>query len=205
MGIFATAGIAALMIMLSQSDSIETSAASSVADAIDALPPSGAGFAAMPAPPKTPQAYLGGSKANGRVAEVYVKAADNVFLALNQAPKHLQESGERWVDVEFPELLANDVGSARAVLNQAEAAVQVGDVVEIKFAHKKNPRFFPVKERTRVTQFVARKGEMLAKEFERRIIARTRGSEPSPEWLRHARASVPAGADRTEVLTAAAR
>ena len=129
MGIFATAGIAALMIMLSPSDTLEPEASTSIGKAIDALPPSGAGLAAMPAPAKAPRAYLGGSKATGRVAEVYVKVADNVFLALNQAPRHLQESSERWVDVEFPELLANGAGAARALLNQAEAGVEVGDVV----------------------------------------------------------------------------
>jgi len=206
MGIFATAGIAALMIMLSQSDTLEPADSSpSIAKTIDALPPSGAGFAAMPAPAQAPRAYLGGSKATGRVAQVYVKVGENVFLALNEAPKHLQDSAERWVDVEFPELLANDVGAARALLSESEAGVQVGDVVEIKFAHKKNPRFFPVKELTRVTHFVAKRNEMLAKEYERRILARTHPTDTDPAWLRHARAALPAEADGAGILTAAAR
>ena len=121
-----------------------------------------------------PEAYLGGTKTTGRVAEVYIKVAENVFLAVNQAPEHLRKSAERWVDIEFPDLLADDIGSARALLNQSQAGVQVGDVVEIKFAHKNNPRYFPVKEVTRVTQFVASRDEMLAKDFERRILARNR-------------------------------
>ena len=161
-----------------------------------ALPPN----AAMPmspaqAAPRTPppQAYLGGTNATGRVAEVYVKAAENVFLAVREAPRHLQTSGERWADIEFPDLLADDTGSARALLNQSEAGVQVGDVVEIKFAHKNNPRYFPVKEVTRVTQFVASRDEMLAKDFERRILARNRQDAAPADGLARARTALPAG------------
>ncbi|MBE0622287.1 MAG: hypothetical protein IH605_16985 [Burkholderiales bacterium] len=204
-GIFAAAGIAALMFMLSPSEPLESRLFGSIASTIDALPPSGAGLSMSPAPTGTPSThtYLGGTRATGRVAEVYVRAAENVFLAVNQAPAHLQKSGERWVDIEFPDLLADDVGSARAILNQSEAGVQVGDVVEIKFAHKSNPRYFPVKEVTRVTQFVARKDEMLAKDFERRIIARNRHGAAPPDWLARARTAPTSGPDPAAPTTTA--
>lgn len=161
--------------------------AGSAASAIAALLPSGAGRAAA-TPQAAPdasaaQAYLGGTKASGRVAEVYVKVAEDVFLAADRAPEPLRQSGERWVDIEFPVLLADAIGSARAMLNRSEGAVQVGDVVEIKFAHHDNPRFFPVKELTRVTQLVARKDEMLAQDFERRILARNGHRTPRPQRL----------------------
>ena len=206
MGILATAGIATLAIMLSHTDPLESGLSGSVGSAIDALPSSAAGLPTLPAQAAaktaSPQSYLGGTKATGRISEVYVKVADNVFLALNQAPKHLQDSGERWVDVQFPELLANDVDSARAILNRGDAQVQVGDVVEIKFAHKSNSRYFPVKELTRVTQFVAKKDEMLAKDYERRILARSGHTDSPPDWLRQARVALPAAAESAAVTTA---
>ncbi len=206
-GIFATAAIAALMIMLPQSDARASGLLGPGGSAIAALPPNGAGLPMSPtqAAPRTPppQVYLGGSKAAGRVAEVYVRVAENVFLAVNEAPQHLQKSGERWVDIEFPDLLANDLGSARAILNQSEAGVQVGDVVEIKFAHKSNPRYFPVKEITRVTQLVARRDEMLAKDFERRILTRNRQDASPPDWLTRARTTLPTSpSPATRTITA---
>ncbi len=189
-GIFVAAGIALLLFMLPQSDTLESGLFGSVGSAIDALPPSGAGprMSPMQAAPKapSPELYLGGAKASGRVAEIYVKVSENVFLAVNQAPEHLRKSAERWVDIEFPDLLANDIGSARAVLNQTEAGVQVGDVVEIKFAHKDNPRYFPVKESTRVTEFVAGRDDMLAKDFARRILARNGHGASPQDWLAQA-------------------
>jgi hypothetical protein len=91
--------------------------------------------------------------------------------------------------VQFPELLANDTGSARAILNRSEAGVNVGDVVEIKFAHKTNTRYFPVKEVTRVTEVVATRDQALAKDFERRILARNTQNTSMPAWLANARVS----------------
>jgi hypothetical protein len=185
--IVACISLIGMLIAVSQLDGLGSGYSGSLGSYIDALPPSGAGRPSSP-PQAKPNAspageYLGGSNATGRVAAVYVKVAENVFLALDRAPAHLREGAERWVDIEFPDLLANDIGSARAMLNQDEAGVQVGDVVEIKFAHKDNPRFFPVKELTRVTQLVARRDEMLAKEFERRILARNGHGTPPPQWL----------------------
>ena len=205
-GIFVAAGIALLLFMLPQSDTLESGLFGSVGSAIDALPPSGAGprMSPMQAAPKapSPEVYLGGAKASGRVAEIYVKVSENVFLAVNQAPEHLRKSAERWVDIEFPDLLANDIGSARAVLNQTEAGVQVGDVVEIKFAHKDNPRYFPVKDVTRVTEFVARKNEKLARDYQRRILARTGHDAAAPGWLTQV-AALPSGPHATLRTTTA--
>ncbi|MBI2961146.1 MAG: hypothetical protein HYY28_12605 [Betaproteobacteria bacterium] len=122
-----------------------------------------------------PEVYLGGARATGRVAQVYVRVAGDVFLAADRVPEHLRKNAERWVEVQFRESLADRIGSARAVFNQREAELQVGDVVEVKFGYETNPRFFPLKEITRVTKLVARKDEMLAKDYERGILARNRG------------------------------
>ena len=149
------------------------------------------------------ETQLGGSRASGRVAAIYVKGADNLFMALAQAPQHLQKNAERWVDIEFPELLANEVGNARAVLGHGDAPVQVGDVLEIQFAHRDNPRYFPLREFTRVTAFVAARDQMLAREFERRILARTTPGSENPFRDMRARPHT-SGLSLPPVLTAGA-
>jgi len=116
-------------------------------------------------------AYLGGTRAIGRVAQVYVRGGDNVFLALKQAPQHLRNSAERWIEVEFADFRSNGIAPAHAVLNQSQAAVEAGDVVEVQFAHRENPRYFPLKEATRVTTFVETGNEALARNHERRAPA----------------------------------
>jgi hypothetical protein len=190
--ILISAGMIGLLFALADQDLAAPVDSHAVSAFIDALPASGAGLpssleatpAPLPAPVPAQDTYLGGSVATGRVAQVYVKVAENVFLSLEQAPQQLQANGERWVDVQFPDLLANGTGAARAFLERGDAAVQVGDVVEIKFAHKDNPRFFPVKELTRVTELVANRNERLAKDMERRILARNGASTPA--WLAQA-------------------
>lgn len=215
-GIFASAGIVISLSVLSasvqpQSDNLKYGFFASVGSTIDALPPSGAGLPVSPAPaaPKAPSAdaYLGGTKASGRVAELYIKVAENVYLASNQAPEHLRKRAERWVDIEFPDLLAGEIGSARGMLNQSqmEIEVEVGDVVQIKFAHKDNPRYFPVNEVTRVTAVVAKKHEMLARDFERRILARSAPNALPPGWLARAQAAAPAWNPAPRTTTADAR
>jgi hypothetical protein len=182
--------------MLAQSGKPQFGKPDTVSSTIEALPPTSAGqpSSLAPAEAQRPMAYLGGSIATGRVAEVYIKVANNVFLAVDRAPPHLRNSAERWVDVEFPELLANDTGSARAVLNRSDVRVAVGDVVEIKFAHKDNPRYFPVKELTRVTGLVASKDQMLARDFQRRILARNAQGNARPQWLSQSAPAQPAAA-----------
>jgi hypothetical protein len=187
LGLLVAAGMLGLLCTLAHAREPESGVSDSPGIAIDALPPSGAGrpssLASAPADASRPEQYLGGTHATGRIAEVYVKAAENVFLALDRAPESLRNSAQRWVDVEIPELLANDTVSTRAVLNRSEARVKVGDIVEIKFAHRDNPRYFPVREVTQVTELVASKDQMLAKEFARRMLA-PNGHVALPEtWL----------------------
>jgi hypothetical protein len=180
----------------------------SVSAALDALPPTAAGrpsaLAPAPAEAQRPGAYLGGAIATGRVAEVYIRAADKTFLALERAPAHLRDSAERWVDVQFPELLADGTGTARAVLDRSDLRIAVGDVVEIRFAHKDNPRYFPVKELTRVTELVASKDQMLAREFERRILARSGNGNPRAQWLSQLPATEPATGQSIQTPAASA-
>jgi hypothetical protein len=200
--------MAALLLMLPPPGASAAGTLSALGSAVDALPPSAAGRPALPpqtlpAPPPAPEAYLGGTRATGRVAEVYVRVAENVFLAAGRTPEHLRRGAERWVDIEFPELLADDTGAARAFLHRGAAEVQVGDVVEIKFAHKDNPRFFPVKERTRVTALVAKRNETLARDYARRILARSGpGAAPVPEWLARALPALPGDAAATSTAAA---
>jgi len=151
-----------------------------VIGAIDSLPATAAGNVESTG---SAQVYMGGTAAQGRVSQLYVKAAENLFIAVDQAPRNLLKSPDRWVEVEFPELLANGSESARAMITSVEAGIRVGDVVEIKFAHKDNLRFFPVKEVTRVTSLVAHRDEMIAKDFERRILARNGQLAPEDDVL----------------------
>jgi hypothetical protein len=205
------AGMVGLMFALAQSGghrsgSFHPAKTGSVGNAIEALAPTAAGqpssLTTAPAEAQRPEVYLGGKLATGRVAEVYVRVADNVFLALDRAPEHLKNSAERWVDVQFPELLANDTGAARAFLNRSDSKVAVGDIVEIKFAHKDNPRYFPVKELTRVTELVASKDQMLARDYQRRILARTGQGNAGPQWLSQAAAQASTGGQPTTVADA---
>lgn len=170
-----------------------------VVGAIDALPPTAAGNAATG--PEQANVYMGGAAVNGRVSELYVKLAENLFLSVDKAPKHLLATPDRWVEVEFPDVLANGAHSARAMITSVEAGIQVGDVVEIKFAHKDNLRFFPVKEVTRVTSLVAHRDEMLAKDFERRILARNNPVTPEDDVLTRV-LGVPRKPATTQVSTA---
>lgn len=193
--------ILAMIFTISSHEGVGFAAPAQFAGELDALPPSAAGLSAgnelnQPAR-QTPAAdgYIGGTRATGRISEVYLKVGQGVFLSLDQAPESLRRSAERWVDVQFPELLANGTGAARAFISDAQANVGPGDIVEIKFAHKSSrdsSQFFPVKEITRVTELVAGRDEMLAKDYERRILARSgQGREAQlivrsgaqPAWL----------------------
>ena len=115
--------------------------------------------------------HLGGAKASGRVAAIYLKGGDNLFLALKQAPRHVQKNAERWVDIEVTDAHANGTGVVRALANASTAGVQVGDMVEIEFAHRENPRHFPLKEITRVTAVVAAHDATPGRDSERRKLA----------------------------------
>ncbi len=173
--------ILAMIFTISSHDGVGLAAPAQFAGELNALPPSAAGLAAaselnQPAKETAPaDGYIGGTRATGRVSDIYLKLDQGVFIAIDQAPESLRRSAERWVDVQFPELLANSTGAARAFISKAQANIGPGDIVEIKFAHKSSrdsSQFFPVKEITRVTELVAGRDEMLAKDYERRILAR---------------------------------
>ncbi len=126
--------------------------------------------------PSRKDGYIGGSHATGRVSDVYLKVGSSVFLTLDRAPESLRKSAERRVDVQFPDLLANGASAASAFISDAQTSIGIGDIVEIKFAHKSNAGtapYFPVKEITRVTKLVAKRDEMLAKDYAQRILSRT--------------------------------
>ncbi len=187
----------ALMSTWIEREAATRGATEAIGNLVDGLPPtaagvpSAAGLAGASSGASSiarAEAYLGGSKAIGRVSEVYIRVAENVYLSTKEAPQHLRSGVPRYVDIEFPSPLAKDIGSARALLDMADAEVETGDVVEIRFAHKDNPRFFPVREVTRVTGLVAKKDAMLAQEFERRILARN-AQASAPLWQIQARAA----------------
>ena len=133
-------------------------------------------------------AYLGGTRAIGRVTQVYLKGGDNLFLALGQAPQHLRKNAERWVDVEFADLRAHDSAPARVVLKQNQAAVEAGDVVEIQFAHRENPRYFPLKEASRATAFAPTGNEALAQSYAQRTPERAAAGALPAFWQDQPRA-----------------
>ena len=83
----------------------------------------------------------------------------------------MQKSAERWVDIEVTDTHANETGVVRALAHASAAGVQIGDLVQIEFAHRENPRHFPLKEITRVTAVVAANGEAPGRDAERRKLA----------------------------------
>lgn len=116
--------------------------------------------------------YLGGTAVAGRVAGIFVKLAQGVFISIDHAPWHLRQSAERWVDVQFPEALRNGLAEVPALLDAGQAGVEVGDAVEIRFAHPSRTRVFPIPEVTRVISVVAKNREPFARDLQRRILAR---------------------------------
>jgi hypothetical protein len=93
LGIFVSAGMIGLMAVMVQMGRPDFGNSGSISGAIEALAPTGAGQASSAAPPaaapQRTETYLPGSVAAGRVADVYIKVADNVFLLVDQAPEHL--------------------------------------------------------------------------------------------------------------------
>jgi hypothetical protein len=179
--VIVTGAMLALIFTMSNHDVSGPSRIDQLSVDINGLSPSAAGMPSSsestpPVAQKPGDGYIGGTKATGRVAGVYLKVNQGVFLALDRAPETLRKTAERYVDVQFPDLLANGSGAARAFLGDAQSGVTVGDIVEIKFAHKSGKEtasYFPVKELTRVTEVVAKRDEMLARDYEQRILART--------------------------------
>jgi hypothetical protein len=143
----------------------------------------------MTSPASTPAntARLGGATAAGRVTAVYVRLGQGLFLSIERAPSTIRNNAERWVEVQFPHALENGVAEAPAYVNDTHANVEVGDAVEIRFAHPERSRVFPVPEVTRVTAVIAKSHEPLARLYQKRIDERLEDDAsriPSQlEWL----------------------
>ena len=82
--------------------------------------------------------------------------------------------------MQFPEALGNGLAEAPALLDANRADVEIGDAVEIRFAHPSRTRVFPVLEVTRVIAIVAKNHEPMARDLERRILGRGDGQSPAP-------------------------
>ncbi len=126
------------------------------------------------------QASMAGKAAQGRVERVYVRVAEGVLLELDKVLPH-QRGGERYVDIAFPDPLADGATLARAMVPESNQNIGVGDVVEMRFAHKGVKgafvaEIFPVKERDKITTMVAKAGSPLAQDYTRRIVARAAAS-----------------------------
>lgn len=125
-----------------------------------------------------PEVASGGKRLVGVVRNLYVRVANNLLLDAAHAPRTtITRDTVRFADVEFPECLPN---GAEAILAQLVDLpdVQVGDIVELRIAHKDNPKFFPVKEVTRVTELVAKGDTALARDFARSIMLSRHGDSP---------------------------
>lgn len=145
---------------------------------LNSLPATAAGV------PEARMSDLGGRRLVGLVRNLYVRVADNVLLDTAHTPGTLiTPDTAMFADVEFVELLPNGAEAMRAQLIDI-SGVQVGDVVNIRVAHKDNPGFFPVKEVTRVTELVAKGDTMLARDFNRRIKLARLGLSPLQAMLR---------------------
>lgn len=124
------------------------------------------------------EADLGGQRLVGVVRNLYVQVANKVLLDATHAPRTtINRDTVHFADVAFAERLPN---GAKAMLAQLADLpdVQVGDIVELRIAHKDNPKFFPVKEVTRVTGLVAKSDTALARDFARGITLARCGDSP---------------------------
>ena len=132
----------------------------SVASTVNELPPAAAGI----------KSRLDGTKAVGQVSGVYVELGTNLYVSIERAPASLRKTANRFVNVEFPESLVKDFDSDSAIVKALDPAVEVGDVVEVKFIE--NGYAVGFNNVTRVTQIVATRGTEMAKSFELKIAAR---------------------------------
>ena len=156
-------------------------------EALAGLPPTAAGpmsSADLPASrAATPveRTDIGGTVATGQVTQVYVRVEQGVYLAWDRTPEPLRRKGEVYADVRFPEALANGADSTLAYIGRGVDDLRAGDIAEVRFAHRAVAAVgaasaFPVREVTRMTELVARNGSPMARDIERRILARTPGN-----------------------------
>src|SRR4051812_45154533 len=145
---------------------------------LNALPAPAAG---APGAAAQPPANLGGTSATGRIDGIYIRVAEGVLVELARAPT---TAGWRYASLEFPDSLANGTTVARALVPTGMISdVRAGDVVEMRFANKEvsGPyvagfRLLP--ERDQITKVIAKSGTDVAKDYQRRILART-GADPA--------------------------
>ncbi len=132
--------------------------------------------AADPHERQQPSAASGGAQRVGVVRNHYVRLANNLLVDAARAPG-ADRDAKHFVDVEFPQ---DPTRGTNAILAQLVdvADVQVGDIVEIRIAHRDNPKFFPVKEVTKVTEVVAKSDTALARAFVRGITLASRSVTP---------------------------
>jgi hypothetical protein len=138
------------------------------------------------------EAAAEGKRLLGQVRTLYVRLANNVLIEAAHAPATMDARDTvHFVDVEFSEPLPNGTEAIRAQLVDI-SGVQVGDIVEIRIAHKDNPRFFPVREVTRVTELIAKGDTALARNF-------ARGTKPAPSGISPLQAMLQSGTDADTV------
>jgi CRP/FNR family cyclic AMP-dependent transcriptional regulator len=180
-GLLASAAIVGLAVVLVQSGNSGTAVPDTVVASINSLPATGAGRPSLVAAAPD-AARVSGALATGLVERVYVKSAEGVFVEVGRAPERLKEGRQRWAEVRFPEPVGGTTGSAFALLGDTRDEVGAGDVVDVSFAPTRDPRAATDKEEARVTGLVERKDSALAREFERRIFARSERSASYQKW-----------------------
>ena len=155
--------------------------------AITGLPPAAAGpmpsvdLPASIAGTPVDRTDIGGTSASGQVMQVYVRVEQGVYLAWERTPESLRGKAEVYADVRFPDALANGAESTLAYIGRGVDDLKQGDIAVVRFAHRAvaavgGVSAFPVREVTRMTELVARKGTPMARDIERRILARTQGN-----------------------------
>lgn len=137
-----------------------------VAAVVNELPPAAAGL----------RSKLDGTKAVGQVTGIYVELGTNLYVSIERAPASLRKSATRYVNVEFPESLVKEFDTDSAIVKALDPAVEVGDVVEVKFVE--NAYAVGLNNVTRVTQIVAPHDTDMAKSFVQKIAARKAAVKP---------------------------
>jgi len=175
-GLLAAAAMVVLAFVLVPPSNPVSGVPDPVTASINSLPATGAGLPTLAAPAAVPTqpeaARASGTVAPGRIAKVYVKSAEGEFVDIGRAPDRLKQGAQRWVEVQFPDPAVGIPGTALALLGDTRDEIGVGDVVDVRFAPARDPRAAPDKEVARVTGLVERRDSALARDFERRILAR---------------------------------
>lgn len=137
-----------------------------VASVVNELPPAAAGL----------KSRLGGIVAVGQVTGIYIELGTNLYISVDRAPSTLRKSAARYVNVEFPQALVKDYEADSAIVKVLDPAVEMGDVVEVKFVE--DGTSVGLNNGTRVTQVVAAHDTEMAKAFVQKIAARKAAVKP---------------------------